>query len=75
MNTNEDRYVYLAMYEDSMYPEDNKVFGAYPTEEAAEARCEEEYQHSCSTLRPENNHCWRYRYRVEEVFYYIGENE
>lgn len=34
--------IWLAKYEDRMYPEDNQIFGAYATEQGAKDRIAEE---------------------------------
>lgn len=70
--------LYIARYEDSMYPEDNYMIGAYKTELQAENACINECISNCSDPSykdPQNHHRFYDNYNVREVIFREKEEE
>lgn len=63
--------IWLAKYEDRMYPEDNQIFGAYATEQGAKDRIAEELRLARASKPhfPEMHTKNEWYYSVEYVAY------
>lgn len=58
---------YILRYDDHMYPEDHRIFGAYTTEKLAEEAKREELAFCQRNYNRENHHCTEWRYTIEEI--------
>lgn len=58
--------IYIAKYEDSLYPEDNYSLGCFTSEYLADKSIEETLAYERSRYSRENNHTKEWNYGIEE---------
>ena len=58
--------VYIAKYDDSMYPEDNRIIGLYRNKESAQRAIDSELMYYFDPKNPTKHLSNRFYYTIEE---------